>query len=364
MTSKEKDLVDEVVKLSKEAYNRIYPMVLKTPHVWSFHLSEPDGSLKAFLKMELIQPTGSFKVRGAVHKLLRLQDRLEEQNGAFVQKQRVCYTASTGNHGMACSFASKSLGYSCHVYCPSNVETSKASGIKHLGANLVAKFDSCLDAELAARRQSELEKVPYISPYNDLDIISGHGTIGLELLSDAVALESGIDIVFVSVGGGGLIGGIGAVLKTECSKRNQPIKIIGCQPKNSAVMTESVKSKRLLTDVKEEETLSDATAGALESGAITFPLCNVVVDEWVLVTEEEIKSALQFMLAKEHLLVEGSAAVAVAGYQKYLYSNDKMNLNELLKTKKGTINATIILCGRNMSMKTLSSVIVDKDFNN
>lgn len=161
-----------------------------------------------------------------------------------------------------------------------------------------------------------------------------------------------LDAIFISVGGGGLMSGIATYVK----KVNPKCKIYGCQPENSAVMYYSVKAGKLLFDVEEKPTLSDATAGAVEDGSLTFEPCRQLVDEWIIVNEEEIKDAIKLVLqkvcieldwlifSKEHYVIEGSAAVSVAACLKVMKS---------LKDK----NLAVLLCGRNISYSTLQQII-------
>ena len=151
--------------------------------------------------------------------------------------------------------------------------------------------------------------LPFISPYNDPDIIAGQGTVGLEM--DTALGDEPLDAVLVPVGGGGLIGGIAGWLKHA----RPGIRVVGCQPRASAVMAASVRAGRMLEsgrDVPFEPTLADAVAGGVEEGAVTLELCTELVDEWVLLDEDEIAAAMRLVLQERFALVEGSAALPVA----------------------------------------------------
>jgi threonine dehydratase len=175
----------------------------------------------------------------------------------------------------------------------------------------------------------------YLSPYNDRDVIVGQGSCGVEI---ARQLDK-VDAVFIAVGGGGLIAGVGAFLKSV----NPDVAIIGCQPTASAVMTKSVEAGEIL-DIPSEPTLSDGTAGGIEPGAMTFELCRDLVDEFVTVSEEEIASAMREFLDAHHMLLEGAAGVAIAGL---LQAADRY---------RGQ-NVVVIICGANISRETLKKVI-------
>ncbi len=293
------------------AYERIAPYVRETPAEWS-------PGLGAYLKLEHLQHTGSFKFRGASNKIAMLTP---------AQASRGVVTASNGNHGLGVSAAARARGIAAEVFVSSHVSPAKARRIEAMGARIVRTGDDPLTAELAARRAAEETGRVFISPYNDVDVAAGQGTIGVELLRQI----EGLDAVFVAVGGGGLIGGIGGYLK-EASARTE---VIGCWPENSPVMFECLRAGGIV-DVPERETLSESTAGGLEPGSVTYELCRRAIDRSVLVSEEEILSAMRWMLAEEHWVVEGAAGVAVAAFRKEA-------------ERYAGKNAAVVLCGRNLS---------------
>ena len=196
----------------------------------------------------------------------------------------------------------------------------------------------CLETEKKARSVAEVEGYCYISPYADLQIIAGQGTIGKEIENDL----PDVDVVFVTVGGGGLICGIGSYLKSY----KKDVEIVGCLPANSPVMYESIKAGRVV-DVPCYETLSDGSSGGIEEDSVTFPLAQKVVDRWILVDEEEIADALYLMLDKHCKIIEGAAAVALASFLKHC--------NEYVGK-----NVVVVICGGNISIEKLSMVINNK----
>ena len=175
----------------------------------------------------------------------------------------------------------------------------------------------------------------YLSPYNDPDVIAGQGSCGVEIARQI----SELDAVFIAVGGGGLISGVGIFLKSI----HTDLDVIGCQPKASAVMAESAKAGRIV-DIPSGPTLSDGTAGGIEADAITFDICQGLVDEYVLVSEDEIAEAMREFIDSHHMLLEGAAGVAIAGLKKKAAAYQGRNV-------------VVIVCGGNISRETLKTVI-------
>jgi threonine dehydratase len=296
------------------AHNRIGGLVRETPVEYS-------PELGAWLKLEHLQTTGSFKFRGACNKVAMLTP---EQAAAGV------VTASNGNHGLGVAAAARARGIAAEVFVSSHVSPGKAKRIEAHGAVLQRAGDDPLTAELAARRAAGESGRVFISPYNDADVMAGQGTIAVELLRQMPEVGS----VFVAVGGGGLIGGIGAYVKAVQPK----VEVVGCWPENSPVMWECMRAGRVV-EVAEQPTLSESTAGGLEPGSVTLDVCRKVIDRAVFVTEDEIRDAMRLVLRTEHWLVEGAAAVAVAAFRK-----------------AGGRNAAIVLCGRNLSAEAFNLV--------
>lgn len=306
-----------------DAAIRLKGEVVETKALRSKELGKDFGAT-VFLKLENEQHTGSFKYRGALNKLLSLNEPIHPP-----------VAASTGNHGLAISRVLKDSGMKGTIYLPVTTEEHKSEALREGVADLVFSGDDGIDAEREARRVAEQERRMFISPYNDWQIIAGQGTIGVELLRQAGSL----DYVFVAVGGGGLISGLALVLKNHLPT----IKIIGCSPARSNVMQASVEAGRIVEHLS-QPTLSDGTAGQIESDTITLPLCTDLVDEWLTATEEEIADAMRRVYHEHGIKIEGAAGVAVACFLGY-----KKNL-----TKK---RLALIICGGNISDEKFQTVL-------
>jgi len=272
---------------------RIRPFIRETPLEPSPFLGQAT-SCDVHLKLECVQVTGSFKARGALNKLLSLSD---------AERARGVVAASTGNHGLAVAHALALLGIAGEIFLPSSVSPVKLEGLRTRGARVRLVDADPGVVETVARRDAERTGRVYLSPYNDPQVIGGQGTVGAELLRQ---LE-GLDAVLVPVGGGGLIAGIAAHVKEQAPK----VRIIGCQPAACPILVESVKAGRLV-ELPSAPSLSDATVGLVEAGAITFPVCRACVDEWLVVDEPAIRSALRLVLERQSVLIEGAAALPVA----------------------------------------------------
>ena len=297
----------------RQARKRIAPHVLLTPltpAAW-----RDDFNLN--LKCEHLQYTGSFKLRGALNRLLCL-DAAERKQGVIA--------ASTGNHGQGIALAARLTGIDAKVFVPRSASPVKLAAMRASGIEVEEVDGDGLAAELAARECAHREGRVFVSPYNDAQVIAGQGTIGEELAEQLPTL----DAVFVSVGGGGLISGIAAALKAH----NPDVRVIGCWPENAPALKRCLDAGEIF-NVPEQPTISDGTAGGLEDNSITFDLCRSLIDDHVLVSETEIHAAMQRLAQEERWIVEGSAGVALAGC---------LQCAPELRGQK----VAVVLCGRNI----------------
>ncbi len=282
----------DIAPLVEEAAGRIYRLARETPVA-----PLPGSGAGALVKLEQLQVTGAFKLRGATNKLMSL--------GA-AQAAAGVITSSTGNHGLGVATAAQALGIDAEVFLCSQVGAAKRERIAALGARIRIVGDDPLAAEVAARDAARETGRAYVSPYNDPYVVAGQGTLGVELLRQVPGLAA----VFIATGGGGLISGIGSYLKQHAPQ----VEVVGCWPRNSAVLYESLRAGRIV-EAPELPTLSESTAGGVEPGSITFELCREVMHHGVLVSEPEILEAMRFGRAHGWVM-EGASGVALAAYRR------------------------------------------------
>lgn len=276
------------------ARQRIAPLVRRTPLIESARLAELVGA-EVRLKLENLQLTGSFKIRGATNKTLGL---------SLAERERGIITVSSGNHGRAVSYVARGLGVNAVICLPETVPENKRAAIRALGAETVVRGRDGDEAMVFADQLRDERNLTMVHPFDDPLVIAGQGTIGLELLEEWPQL----DTVIVPLSGGGLLAGIALALKTA----DAGIRTVGVSMARGAAMVESLRAGRLV-EIVEEPTLADALAGGLNpDNTYTFPLIRQYVDETVLVSEEDIARAMAFALTEHHQVVEGGGAVGLA----------------------------------------------------
>jgi threonine dehydratase len=305
---------------------RLQPHIRETLVERSDALADSPSST-VWLKCENLQHTGSFKLRGALNKILTLPPEA---------LARGVVAASTGNHGRGVAHALAGLGARGTIFLPSTAPPAKLDALRRYpSVTLEIRGGESAETEAYAREVAARTGRAYISPYNDLDVVAGQGTIAVELWQQCPNL----DTVFVAVGGGGLISGIAAYLKSK----NLNLRVVGCWPEHSPALYAAIQAGRVV-ETPELPTLSDATAGGIEPGAVTLDLARELIDDYVLVSEAEIAEAIRLILAEHHVAIEGAAGVAVAAYR-----------NTAAQYAGRTV--AIVLCGGNIAYSTLTSVI-------
>lgn len=319
-----KDLVKNIL-VANERIKAVDGGARETPLDESGVFSERTGTT-FLLKCEHLQRTGSFKLRGALNKVLSLN--IEDRKKGVV-------AASSGNHGIAAAQAARGGGMDATIYLPDTVSSLKLSNMKRLGANTILVPGTYAKSEEAAYAAAEELGKSFLSPYSDPYVIAGQGTVGFELAERCEDLVA----VYACVGGGALIGGIGSYFKAQWPD----VDIVGCYAENAPAMYECLKRGEIVT-VAESETLSDGSAGGIEEGAITFPICQQVIDRHVLVSETEIAEAMRDTAAHERFIIEGSAGVAVAAALK------------TASDYRGG-NVAVVICGRNVALDTFRAAL-------
>ncbi len=313
--------VSSTADAAASAARRLDGLIERTPLRRSTGFSDALHA-DVYFKLENHQTTGSFKLRGATNRILTL--------GAE-QQEKGCVAASSGNHGAAVAFAMRAHGVGGIIFVPEQTSPAKFEKIRRYGGDVRLFGTDGLDTEEHARQYAAEHGMFYLSPYNDEQVIAGQGTCGVEIVEDL----PDVDAVFIAVGGGGLMGGAGAVLKTH----NADVRIYGCQPLASPVMTRSIEAGKII-EMPSEPTLSDGTAGGIEQGAVTFALNQAVVDDWEVVDEDQIAAAMRAYVDSEGEPIEGAAGVAIAAMLA--------RRNELAGKK-----VVVIICGGNISEEVL-----------
>jgi threonine dehydratase len=276
-----------------EARTRISPFMNKTPLIKSKTLSEITKK-NIYLKLETMNEVGSFKLRGAANKILSLSKE-EQQVGVT--------TFSTGNHGLAVAYMARRLGIPVVVCVSKRVPSAKIKALKSVGAKLEIVGDSQDEAQKHCEHLHQRHGMTIISPFDDLDVIAGQGTIGLELLEDLPEINH----CLIPLSGGGLLAGIGMALKST----NESIKITGLSVEEASAMHASIQAGTPV-EVGEKETLADSLLGGIGlNNKYTFKLVNEVMDELVLATESTIAKGMSHLFGVERQIAEGAAAVGV-----------------------------------------------------
>jgi threonine dehydratase len=281
----------------KRTYENIKNYIHKTPLEFSRHLSSKDTEV--YLKLENQQKMNSFKVRGAFSKLTSLRED-EKANGILA--------VSSGNHGASVSYAASLLGIEkSKIYIPKTTPQAKVDKIEYYGSEVIKVGDTYDEAHNAAMSQMKKEKLTFIDPCSDDEVISGQGTIGLEILED----NPKIDTIIVPIGGGGMITGISTFVKEV----NPDVKIIGVQTEACPAMIKSLEDNKCYLEYPSKDTICDALIGGV--GEIPFKMAKDCIDEILEIKESTIKKAVGKLLVEEKIVSEPSGAIGVAAVMDY-----------------------------------------------
>jgi threonine dehydratase len=277
----------------REAQARIAPYLRPTPLRRSAYLSDRTGG-EVWLKAECLQPTGSFKVRGAVNKVGLLSAE---------ERARGIVTGSAGNHGLGVAFAAVSWGgVRADVFCPTTAPRAKLDKLRRFGISLHLAGETYEDAHQAAEAHARQTGATYLQAYDDLDVMAGQGTMALEVFGELPAP----DVILVPVGGGGMIAGVATAahsLVPEC-------RVIGVQPEASPAALLSLRAGYGIDPYDHEPTLADGLAGGF--GKLAYDVAGVLIDEVVLASETDLRHAVYTLLDREQLVVEASGAISIA----------------------------------------------------
>lgn len=280
--------------------------------------------LDIFFKLELMQKTGSFKSRGAINKVLQLSEE---------ERSRGVVAISAGNHAQATSWACSQFGIKSKIIMPHTASQSKIDATESYGGEVILTKEKMMDT---CQKLIDEENLSFVHPFDDLDILMGQGTVALEVINEI----KNLDYAFVSIGGGGLIAGMACVLK----QINPKIKIIGVEPINSNVMTNSIKSgKPEIFDTINNKTIADTLAAPF-AGKITFEYVKEYVDDIINVSEDEMIESLRMMIERLKIVPEPSAS---ACFVPIVFN--KLNLPSKSK-------CLIVVCGGNIDLKRIKSL--------
>ncbi|MCY6354122.1 threonine ammonia-lyase [Clostridium sp. ZS2-4] len=306
----------------KEAAKILEGVSKKTELMYSSIFSNECGN-EIYLKPENLQITGAFKIRGAYNKISKLSEE---------EKKRGVIASSAGNHAQGVAYAAQKLGIKATIVMPKTTPLIKVAATKSYGANVVLHGDYYDEAYARAKELQEENNYVFVHPFDDLDVIAGQGTIGLEILEDL----KDVDCIVVPVGGGGLISGIAAAAKAI----NPKVKIIGVEPEGAKAMKKSVE-KNVVVSLDTVKTIAEGVA-VKKPGDITFEIIKNYVDEIVTVSDFDIMEAFLVVLEKQKLIAETSGVLSLAALKKINDKNKKI---------------VCVISGGNIDVVTISSMI-------
>lgn len=304
------------------AKQRIAPYIRQTPVEFSHPLRSELG-LNVHFKLENLQVSGSFKPRGGLNKILK------NPSAEFV-------APTAGGHGVGLSYAASQLDAKAHILMPKSADGDRIRDIEANGAS-IQFFDSVPEARQKAKELEAAHNYVFVSAFNDREMIEGGGTIGVELLQQL----PGLDCLVCGVGGGGYIAGMGILLKSI----NPKLKIFGVQQENAPFLAEWFKTKTYPKDMIIKPSMAEGIGAQVEEESITWPYIEQLVDDFLIVTEEDIKESLLWLLSQHKHYVEPSAVVGLAAIRKY---------PEMFRSFE---QICTVLTGRNMSFEKFQTIL-------
>jgi len=329
-------------EMIKEAQGNLAGIINETELLFAEKLSEKTGA-EVYLKLENLQKSGSFKIRGAYNKMLYLSED-ERKNGVVA--------SSAGNHAQGVAISAKKLGIEATIVMPKNAPFAKISATKGHGANVELEGSFYDEAYARAITIQEMTGATFVHPFNDVHVIAGQGTIAIEMLE----AQPELDVIFVPIGGGGIAAGIAIAAKNI----KPDIKIIGVQSENAPSMYDAMNTKKIET-VSVKRTIADGIAVA-RAGDVTFWHVNEYVDEVVTVSEAQLAEAFLFLLESCNLVCEGAGVVSVAALitNAHKFENKKIGAvlsggNIDINLIESVINHALVGAGRRTQIKTVIS---------
>lgn len=306
----------------EKAYEVVSQFLKPSPFLFASKLS-PFLGCELFLKLENLQPTSSFKVRGACYKLSNLAS----------QRSRGVITMSAGNHAQAVAFFAKQFGIPAIIVMPVSTPSTKIERTAQFGAQIILRGETLNESEVFVMEMAQEKGFDVVHPYDDLEIVAGQGTLGLEIKEYLGTL----DALVVPIGGGGLISGIATVVKSM----NPNVRIIGVESKSYPSMYASLNEGEFVIG---GQTLAEGIA-VKAPGKKTLPIVKNLVDDIILVSEDDIEEAVFLLASQERLVVEGAGSAGVAA----LLQNKPAYFGKKVAT---------VLCGGNIDERMLSSVLL------
>ena len=298
-----------------QAQQRLRPYLSPTPLERAILPGE-----NVWLKWENLNPTRSFKIRGALNALLSL-DPAQREHGVIA--------ASSGNHAQALAFAAQHIGIKARILMPKHTPQRKVNGVKHWGAEAVLIGENYDETELTARHLTKELSRTFISPYNDAHVIAGAGTIGLEILAALPTVER----IIVPVGGGGLISGISLAVKAL----KPTVEIIGVNPESAPAMYNAFYQA---SQPEVWETLAEALSGGIEADSITIPIVREHVSRIAQVSEAAIAEAMRWCIDTQGWIVEGGGAVGIAALRRGVVAGS--NVPTVIVVSGGNVDSDVI----------------------